>query len=1051
MNGLFVFLTRGVTVATRAGCGRWDGLVAVDSIGLDRVESDTLFDLKHRMNEDNNEGIYFNIEHSCKYYEVEEFANSFKDNDKFSTLSLNIRSLTGKWMEFKELISSFSDSHKFSVIALQEVWNVPKGMSYSLPGYKPFEYKIRDNTGRNSNAGGGVGLWVKNNIEYEILNQISIFEPNFFESQFIKVITGKNKFTIVGNIYRPNTGPMANLGRFIETLDELLTKINNDPELRKCEDIQIMGDLNIDLLQYKTHSLTGQYVEMLFSHGHIPLITQPTRIFGRSATIIDHISTSFKFEHYKAGILLTYISDHFPIFNIRQDKISVNAKSTLKVRKINSNSTETFKSVLETATWERVTHENRPNRAYDLFFEKLDNAFDMVFPVVEVKRNIHVCPLNPWMTRGLLKSRKHKEKLGVLRIRKPTGINIDKFKKYNSLYNKLLRLARKKHYENKFKEYYKDIKRTWDTIREALGNKKHKMCIPSFFKEGNTIIRGNRHIANGFNTFFSTIGNTLADGIANTANQFKDFLGDRVVNEFVFAQVTPDIIKEVAKGMAPKTSSGPDNLSSKLLKDILMLIVDPLCHLFNLSFQTGYIPNRFKVAKVIPIFKCGDEHLFTNYRPISLLSSISKLLEKIVAKQMHGFLTSNNILYKHQYGFRKSHNTTHAVFHFLNKIHEALNLHVPEYTMGIFLDLKKAFDTVNHTILIEKLEHYGFRGVAGDWFRNYLTGRWQYVSIDGVDSDKAEITCGVPQGSVLGPILFLLYINDLSRVTKFSSFLFADDTSFQMSSNNIVKLLNDSNNELDKVATWCNCNKLTINVSKTKYIIFRHKNMQLPNNNLILKIGNEVIERIGHDLTEAKFKFLGHLIDEHLTWSFHIRHVQNKIACGNYFLARAKNYLPQSIKHVLYNTLIRPHLEYGVLAWGGVSKSKIKGIITNQKKAIRNVMGKGSTTHTSPLFYSLEELQFVDLFKYNSAVFMYKYHNNLLPRAFENLFMPCNPPNRTNSYKVVRNRITFLGQFPVSFLPKTWNSLAVNLKTSSSLNRFKKGLKANLLEEYNST
>ena len=466
--------------------------------------------------------------------------------------------------------------------------------------------------------------------------------------------------------------------------------------------------------------------------------------------------------------------------------------------------------------------------------------------------------------------------------------------------------------------------------------------------------------------------------------------------------MTPQIIQEVAKKMASKTSSGPDNLSSKLLKDILTLIINPLCHLFNLSFQTGYVHPRFKVAKVIPIFKSGDKHLFTNYRPISLLSSISKLLEKIVAKQMQGFLSANSILFQHQYGFRKSHNTTHAVIQFLNKIHEALNHQVPKYTLGIFLDLKKAFDTVNHSILIEKLEHYGIRGIAKDWFSNYLTGRYQYVTIDGVDSGKEKITCGVPQGSVLGPILFLIYINDLSKVTNFSSFLFADDTTFQLSSDNIESLYNNSNIELDKVATWCKSNKLTINVSKTKYILFRHKGMHWPNNNLTLKIGNEVIERVGQNLAEKNFKFLGHLIDENLSWSHHIRYVQNKISSGNYLLARAKNDLPQNIKLMLYNTLIRPHLEYGILAWGGLAKSMLKGVITVQKKAIRNVMGKRVNAHTAPLFLSLGELTFVDLLKYNSAVFMYKYNNNLLPASFENLFTPCNPPNRTISYKIVK-------------------------------------------------
>ena len=415
---------------------------------------------------------------------------------------------------------------------------------------------------------------------------------------------------------------------------------------------------------------------------------------------------------------------------------------------------------------------------------------------------------------------------------------------------------------------------------------------------------------------------------------------------------------------------------------------------------------------------------------------------------MHVFLAANNILFQHQYGFRKSHSTTHAVFQFLNRIHEALNMQVPEYTLGIFLDLKKAFDTVNHAILIEKLEHYGFRGIARDWFWNYLTGRYQYVSIEGVESDKQEITCGVPQGSVLGPILFLLYINDLSRVTKFSSFLFADDTTFQMSSNNLVNLVSDSNEELKKVTEWCNCNRLTINVSKTKYMIFRHKNMLISNNDLHLHIGNEEIERIGHNSREQKFKFLGHLIDEHLTWSHHVRHVHNKIACGNYILARVKNDLPHNVKLILYNSLIRPHLEYGVLAWGGVGKSKLKGLITLQKKAIRNVLGKKATAHTAPLFHSLEQLSLIDLFRYNCAIFMYKYHNNLLPRSFENMFTPCNPPNRTNSYKLVKNRISFLSQFPASFLPKTWNSLTRELKLSCSLSTFKRSLRGTLLEAY---
>ena len=176
--------------------------------------------------------------------------------------------------------------------------------------------------------------------------------------------------------------------------------------------------------------------------------------------------------------------------------------------------------------------------------------------------------------------------------------------------------------------------------------------------------------------------------------------------------------------------------------------------MFNLSFQTGYLPIQLKTAKVVPIFKSGDKHSFTNYRPISLLSSLSKLIEKIMAKQMVGYLNKHKLLYKYQYGFRKGHSTIHPVLQFLDKILLSLNKPNPEYTLGIFCDLKKAFDTVDFEILLAKLEHYGFRGVSNNWFRNYLTERKQFVTINGKESEVKQLYCGVPQGSVSAHFYF---------------------------------------------------------------------------------------------------------------------------------------------------------------------------------------------------------------------------------------------------------------------------------------------------------
>ena len=221
------------------------------------------------------------------------------------------------------------------------------------------------------------------------------------------------------------------------------------------------------------------------------------------------------------------------------------------------------------------------------------------------------------------------------------------------------------------------------------------------------------------------------------------------------------------------------------------------------------------------MFKDGDCHEYTNYRPISLLSSFAKLLEKIVARQLVGFLNAHNVIYQHQYGFRSNHNTSQPVLHFYEKIYNSLNQKPSAKTLSIFIDLKKAFDTVDHEILLHKMDHYGVRGISNVWFQNYLSEREQFVTINGVDSDIVRIVCGVPQGSVLGPLLFLLYINDLPNATEFLTLLFADDTTFQYSGVNLDLLFEKANSELDKAAIWFKANKLTLNVKKTKFMLVK--------------------------------------------------------------------------------------------------------------------------------------------------------------------------------------------------------------------------------------
>ena len=724
---------------------------------------------------------------------------------------------------------------------------------------------------------------------------------------------------------------------------------------------------------------------------------------------------------------------------------------------------------------------------HDIYKECIDRTCKLEVPKCS-KRTVQN---NPWITPGLIvsinhqhelyndwvKARKVKCKLGEVCQKGgscPCPICYEKRSKYIKYtdYRRILKRTRKnvktKYYSGKFLEVKGDCKKTWELINRIRGKRKRQ--IKPSFNINNEKITNRRIIANEFNKYFVSLASNLNEAYndigelsLNRLPSFYDYLPRSSSSSIYLHDCTPD---EVSKIISELKNGKSSDIPIHVVKQSSHIISPLLSVLYNECMKDGIFPDDLKIGRISPIYKKDNEELLENYRPVSTLAVFGKIFEKIIYNRLYSFFQSQNTLYENQYGFRRGHSTSHALNFSVNYVESCLKK--KQHVLGIFIDLSKAFDTVPHQELLSKLENYGIRGNANKLIASYLSNRFQYVSVLGEDSEKLPVLYGVPQGSCLGPLLFIIYINDISRSTELGKFvLFADDTNIFVPDDCKKRVYEKANRILHLVHLYMKCNLLHINIKKCCYIHFKPSRAKVepdPSDaeESILTLNNTVIKRV------SEAKFLGVIIDEQLKWNAHVRALNSKLKCEIGKLCRIRKIVPKDQYKELYHTLFESHLGFGISVWGGISNNKIGPLFITQKKCIRIMFGDKEAylnkmctaartrsiikqqlgnefyekEHTKPLFKSNNLLTVHNLYKYTCLCEMFKIMKLENPHSLFSLFH--RSPRRPEYFITPSPSSSFIYQSS-----HMWNSCrkpANGITFTSSTNLVKNKLKKSLLE-----
>ena len=970
------------------------------------------------------------------------FDSTFNSTKDLVAVHVNMRSLIKNIDNLTELILRIP--YKPDIIAISETKlnNTSILKSAELQGYSLLY--------QNSlSRAGGVAIYIKIGIKFLKRPELCTTD-NIHEIIFIELVNSKKnmKNSLFGVVYRHPQNPIVN---FHEKFSDKLDKIMIENKY-----VYITGDANIDLLKINTSTHINNYSNMLSSYNICNTVKLATRVCNKSQTLIDHFYTNNINNINKASVLITDISDHYALLvTIKKTKSHIipTKNGPLVYRSYNALDIDNLKfdtTVMTKQLWYSYNSlkDLDIHQKFDMLTTGIRSVFDKHAPLKKLSRKQKQLRMKPWITKEITKAIRIRNKMYQnLHNNKFKDTELHKqYKKYRNILTNTKEKSKQNYFKNEFKNCKGDSAKTWKVINNIISDKSKASNIPTELEtSNNTFTSSHQQILNSLNIHFANIGKSQHSQNIDL-NQISFYLKIQQKNSIVLQDTTATEISNIITSLDPNKASGADEVSVKLLQIIKSIISPLLSSLINDCFKTGTYPDCQKIAKVIPIFKGGSKTKPGNYRPISLLSIINKIIEKTIHSRLTSYLDKYNLITDNQFGFRKGYNTTMAVTEFYEKL---LNSKDEGYaTCAVLLDLSKAFDSVNHTIILHKLYQYGIRGNAWKLFQSYLRNRVQFVSDNTSKSNYTDVNIGVPQGSVLGPLLFLLHINDLKNSTRFDVLNFADDTLLYWTFNNPHKVQQDMNIEMKKVKQWLDINHLTLNETKTKYMLFSPKLIKYKNINLTLKFNNSEIERV------KEYKYLGLILDDKLTWNSHLKQIKNKLSKSLGILYKLRHILNKAVLKIVLHSLFISHIQYGILCWARCAPGALEPIQIMLNKAMRCINFCNHREQVIKFLHKDQILLIEDMFKLELAKFMFNFKSGSLPGNFSKYFIKL---SSQHSYQTRAAKSGFFkprkqtnrGQRGLRYCgPGLWSEIPDSLKDEKSVIQFGSKYKKFLLDKY---